>query len=155
MMARKVLYKPGDWFAVPLRSDGYALGIVSHVGSGGVLFGYFFGPKLDSLPTQVPTNIKPEDRIYWSKFGHLGLTKGKWPIIENSQEYDSNNWPMPPMIRVDDSLGVAFLSSYDDLTLKCIAEEKCDPKLIDKYPYDGLMGAGAVEIRLTNILGES
>ena len=149
-------YKSGDWFAVPLRSDGYALGVIARVGSGGVLFGYFFEPKLYSMPTRIPTNVKPDDRIYWSKFSHLGLTKGKWPIIEkSSEECDCDDWPMPPMIRVDSNSGVAFLSTYDNSTLECVAEEKCDPKLIDKFPYDGLMGAGAVEIMLTNLLDGS
>ena len=61
-------------------------------------------------------------------------------------------WPMPPMVRVDDAAGIAFVSVYDDSTLDFVSEKRCDPALVDTHPYDRLMGYGAVEILLTKSL---
>lgn len=49
MARRKLNYKEGDWFAVPLGGAGYALGLVARVGRRGVTFGYFFGPRRVTL----------------------------------------------------------------------------------------------------------
>ena len=150
-MAKKKSYTTGTWFGVPLRAGGYARGVVARVGNGGILFGYFFGPKLDSLSEGVPASVYPEDRIHWGQFGHLGLVKGKWPLLGVDTNWENENWPMPSMVRVDEHAGIAFMSQYDD-SISFISEERCDPSLVDSHPYDALMGAGAVEIRLTKLL---
>jgi hypothetical protein len=152
MITKKRPYTIGAWFGVPLRSGGYARGIVARVGNGGVLFGYFFGPKLGSLSEDLPTGLYPEDRICWGKFGHLGLVKGRWPLLGVDPNWNDEDWPIPSMVRVDEIAGIAFMSKYNDSTMKFISEEKCDPGLVDSHPYDRLMGAGSVEIRLTKLL---
>jgi len=44
------------------------------------------------------------------------------------------------------------MSEYDQSNMKFISEKKCDPSLASSYPDDGLMGYGAIEIRLTKLL---
>jgi hypothetical protein len=151
MMANKISYTAGTWFGVPLRSGGYAQGVVARVGDGGILFGYFFGPKLNSLSKHIPKNVRPEDRLYWGKFGHLGITKGKWKLIGVDPNWNNEKWPLPPMVRVDENAGIAFISYYDD-SMDIVSEERCDLSLVNDHPYDALMGAGAVEIKLTKLL---
>jgi hypothetical protein len=153
-MAKKTPYSIGTWFGVPLRTGGYARGLVARVGKGGVLFGYFFGPKLSSLPECMPENLHPKDRIYYGKFGHLGLINGEWNIIGIDPNWKVEDWPMPPMVRVDKYAGIAFMSQYDS-TLNIISEARCDPSLVDSHPYDGLLGQGAIEIRLTKLLSKN
>jgi len=49
-MAR-VKYREGDWFAVPLREEGFAVGVVARANPNGVRLGYFFGPKRAVVPS--------------------------------------------------------------------------------------------------------
>lgn len=151
-MAKKTHYKNGTWFTVPLRSGGYAQGVVARAGNDGILFGYFFGPKLECQPSVVPENICSKDRILYGQFGDLGLINHEWNIIGVDPNWKNEDWPMPPMIRVDEHAGIAFMSKYDDSTMACISEERCDPSLVDTHPYDRLMGYGSVEVRLTKLL---
>lgn len=151
-MTNKVSHTVGTWFCVPLREGGYAQGVIARVGVGGILFGYFFGEQLNFLPESLPADIHSDDRILWGKFGDNGLINGEWKIIGIDTDWKNEEWPMPAMIRVDERAGIAFLSKYDDSTLHLISEERCDPSLLDDYPYDRLMGYGAVEIRLTKLL---
>lgn len=37
----KINDREGDWFAVPLRKGGYAVGLIAHANPDGVLLGYF------------------------------------------------------------------------------------------------------------------
>jgi len=149
---KKQLYKEGDWFAVPLREGGYAVGLI--VRSGGVLFGYFFGPKREKIPGLSEFQaLTPENAIFVGQFGDLGLLKGKWPIIGHSESWDRRIWPMLPLVRRDAVSGEARLIKYsDDDPIQEISETPCDLFEIRNYPEDGLWGSGAVEIRLTKLL---
>ena len=151
-MSKKRKYTAGTWFAVPLRSNGYAFGVVSHVGKGGIVFGYFFGPKANELPVNLPFDFKPEMKILCGRFGDNGIVNGEWPILEDTPDWNSEIWPMPPMVRVDEKDGIAFIAYYDEKTVELISEERCDPVLVESHPYDRLMGYGSVEISLTKLL---
>jgi hypothetical protein len=59
---------------------------------------------------------------------------------------------MPPLIRVDENENRAWLSWYGERTFRCLREEEVDPKLVDQFPYDRLMGYVAAEIRLNKML---
>jgi len=48
---KRLSYREGTWFAVPLKDGGYAAGVVARVGRRGVLFGYFFGPRRPAAPS--------------------------------------------------------------------------------------------------------
>lgn len=141
----------GTWFCVPLRTKGYAIGVVTRIGDGGVLFGYFFSMLVEEVPLAIPDGCSSEDKILCTKFGCLGFKKKRWPIIGVDECFDPNNWPLPPMIRVDDGSNVAFLTEYNDV-VSAVSEKRVDASLIDRYPYDSLLGAGAVEIKLTNLI---
>lgn len=145
-------YEPGTWFLVPLRDGGYARGVVARMNGRGIVFGYFFGPRLSDPDQPMPNDLSPEDRVLWGQFGDPGLTKGEWPILGVAEGWNPSDWPMPPFVRIDEDAGVAFLSRYDEETLECTSEERCSRELAKTHPYDRLMGYGAVEIRLTKLL---
>lgn len=146
------LYTNGTWFNVPLRTGGFARGLVSCSNGKGIAFGYFFGPKLDVKAEELPVDLDPENRVLWGKFGDLGLLNGEWSIIGRSSNWSYEDWPMPPLIRVDESVGLAYISIYDQTTFSLVSESICDPNLKDSYPFDRMMGYGSVEIRLTKLL---
>ncbi|MFY0639797.1 MAG: hypothetical protein JXR16_02045 [Bermanella sp.] len=154
MIAKKNNYIPGTWFSVPLRKGGYALGVIVSVGDKGVLYGYFFKPKLTEIPNKLAGSISLSECVLKAKFGHLGLSKGRWKIIEKDNEWAKKGWGVEPMVRLDEDASIGFISHYNE-SLRLISEEKHKISSdLYKYPRDSLLGAGAVEIRLTNILCE-
>lgn len=91
-MAR-VNYREGDWFAAPLREGGYAVGVVARANPKAALLGYFFGPRRVGLPSlDDVVDLKPDDPVLVGKFGHLGLTKGTWPILGRLEDWDRAPW---------------------------------------------------------------
>jgi len=151
----KLPYREGDWFGVPLRSRGYAVGVIARSGpSGKVLFGYFFGPRRETLPAiDELRGYAAEQAILVGQFGDLRLMNGSWPILGRLGEWERRDWPMPPMARVDVVSGKAWKVTYsEDDPNRAVHETACDPEEARQLPRDSLMGAGAVEIRLTNLL---
>jgi Immunity protein 26 len=150
----KIMYQAGDWFSVPLRSSGFGIGIIARQGENGILFGYFFGPKSDQLPTFGQTmGLKPNKAILLARFGDLGLKQGQWSLIGRSPTWDASDWPMPSFVRRDIISGKLSLVTYDEsnlvseIRLEQVTRERCK-----EMPADGLYGYGAIEIKLTRLL---
>lgn len=143
----------GDVFVLPLRDGGFARGVVARSDGQGRAFGYFFGPRLAGPEdARVDASLRPEDALLIGKFGDLGLLEGAWRVIGRIEPWSRTDWPMPPQGRIGDGEEVGFLSWYDEDTLECIAEERRPREDLAPYPYDRLMGYGAVEIRLGDLL---
>jgi hypothetical protein len=149
-----VNYHEGDLFAVPLREGGFALGLVARANRDGVLFGYFFGPKYDSLPSlDLVGTLRVDDAILIRMFGHLGLLRGEWPILGQVPGWCRSDWYIPGLYRCEELTGRSFLVFYDDRNPNhMIREEELAPDSAVNQPKDGLSGAGAIEIVLTSLL---
>jgi len=151
----KVTYREGDWFAVPLRDGCFAVGVVARANPKAALLGYFFGPRRSEVPTLEDVGgLKPGDAVLVGKFGHLGLTRGEWPIIGRIEDWDRTAWPMPVFVRYEELSGRPFKVFYDDDDPnKLLREEQVPPGEAEQGPKDGLMGAGFAEKLLTTLLG--
>lgn len=147
-------YVEGDWFAVPLKDGGFGVGLVARKNAGGVLLGYFFGPKRTTLPELKDlTALSAEDAVLISKFGHLGLRQGKWPILGRLEGWTSTLWPMPAFIRYEELTGRSFRVTYDPQDPnRVLQEEQIPPGRAEQGPRDGLLGAGLVEKVLARLL---
>ena len=145
-------YREGDWFAVPLREGGFAIGLVARANRDGVLLGYFFGPRRDALPSLADAQgLVPADAVLVGKFGHLGLKQGKWPVLGQVEDWNRDAWPMPAFVRYEELTGQSFKVIYDgDDPNRLIREEEISPGTAEQGPKDGLMGAGFVEKVLTS-----
>lgn len=152
-MARRN-YTVGDWFAVPLREGGFAVGVVARAQADGVLLGYFFGPKRAEVPELTElAHLTAAGAVLVSKFGHLGLLKKKWPILGRTDEWDPQAWPMPAFVRFEELTGRSFRVIYaDDDPNRLLREEQIPAGTAEQGPKDGLLGAGATEIALTSLL---
>lgn len=149
-MKSKRLPPSGSVFLVPLRSEGYCLGVLAKSSGKGQAFGYFFGPKINKA-SEVETNaLVAEKAILVGMFGDLELIRGNWPVIGAITHWDRSQWPMVPLARVDEATNRAWLSTYGD-DFQCIDEKEIAVSEADCYPYDRMMGAGSVEIRLTRL----
>ena len=150
----KLPYSEGSVFLVPLRNGGYARGVVARATPKGKgLFGYFFGPRLVSPDNAVFDDLDPAKAVLQVRFGDLGLINGEWSIVGTLPDWDRSKWAMPDFVRRD-PLGKRkpVLVRYSDT----------DPMRREtEYPLDddsglatdSLSGYGAVELRLTKLLG--
>jgi hypothetical protein len=136
---------------VPLRDSGYAVGVLSRASGDGHCFGYFFGPRVYSEAQIAIDALTPEGNVLAGKFGDLELLRGNWKTVGRIPDWDPKRWDIKPLARVDEEAGKAWLSIYDD-NFNCVEEREVSVAEAKKYPYDRMMGAGAVEIRLTKIL---
>jgi Immunity protein 26 len=156
MPKKQFNYTEGTCFLVPLREGGYARGVVARMNGNGIVFGYFFGPKLEKKEDgRIDSTLRPTNAIVSSKFGGLGLLKGEWPVIGKIEPWIRADWPLPPLFRADERAQIGFISHYDDNSLRCVREEKIKLGKIDtsKFPEDSLWGYGAAEIHLTKLIG--
>jgi hypothetical protein len=151
----KVNYVEGTWFAVPLRRDGFAVGLVARATSKGpCVLAYLFGPQRNAVPTlSRVSGLNPSAAVKVVRVGDLNLINGKWPIIGHWTEFSRSEWCFPKFLRSDEIGHRAWIVEYSE----------DDPGLaIAKLPVafgtsqlddDAAFGAGAVELMLTKILG--
>ena len=146
-------YSEGDWFAVPLRSSGYATGVVARSATGGILLGYFFGPCRVSIPpVNEVVQAAAKDAVLVERFGDLGIIQHEWPIIGPTPNWNRESWPVPHFVRKDRISGDLYVVEYSD-TLQELRSRKVSQSRAMALPEDGLAGYGAVEIQLTKLLG--
>lgn len=149
-------YSEGDWFAVPLRDGGFAVGVIARAmpRKEGVLLGYFFGPRRDEVPTfEEISDLSASDAVMVEIFGDLGIIHREWPLLGRVNGWDRSAWPTPEFGRFEELTGRAFKVTYDDNNPNLVVhEEQVDPDELVGLPRDGLSGAGAVERMLTRML---
>jgi len=154
---RQVLCQAGDWFSIPLRPGGFGLGLIARGGENSVLFGYFFGPKREHLPTlDEAKSLKPREAVLLARFGDLGLQNGRWHLIGRLLSWNMREWPMPSFVRRDIVSGKLSLVTYDEKNPSLeVKVERATPEECKWLPADGLSGYGAIEIKLTRFLERS
>ncbi len=147
-------YFDGSTFLVPLRNGGYARGVVARASPEGKgVMGYFFGPRLSSTVGVAWDDLDPANAILRIRFGDLGLINGEWPIVGEIRNWNRSEWPMPDFVRRD-PLGrlKPILVRYADDDPNRIETEYAIDDDSGMLP-DSSAGYGAVEIKLTKLLG--
>ncbi len=154
MPKRKLNYSEGDWFAVPLRDGGFAVGIVARMDGRGGVVGYFFGPRRSDVPTvEEVDELGPDEAAMVRQFGDLRLLEQQWPLIGRSPRWDRDRWPIPAFGRIEELSGRAWRVEYaDDDLNRPIRETPVSQAEAEALPRDGALGAGAVELVLTSLL---
>lgn len=156
-MSQKVNYSVGNCFLVPLRNGGFARGLISKMDGKGSVFGYFFGPKFKNESEVPVVGLNEVDAyILKGKFGDLGLIKEEWKLIGSIANWNSENYPLPKFLRLDNDGVTGYLSTYNNDTFDFEREVVVDISKISpkEYPIDRMMGYGSVEIKLTKLLSE-
>ncbi|HEY6871378.1 MAG TPA: Imm26 family immunity protein [Geobacteraceae bacterium] len=153
----KLPYEEGSWFAVPLRKPGFAIGVVARATSKGKVLGcYFFGPVRSIVPSLGELEgVRTVDSVAVYMIGDLYLLKGRWPIIGKHKSWDRTKWAMPTFLRQEEFSGRKWKVYYSDTDPnKVEKEELCSECDTTSFPKDSLLGAGVVEVRLTQLLAE-
>ena len=156
MRSKRVKYHEGQWFAVPLRTGGYAPGIIVRGGSafkGGL--GYFFPIHYTQPPsTSDVEHLSAKQAILIGWFGDLGIIEGRWPLIFSDRPFSRNDWPMPRFGRVDainpEWGWITEYSQDDDGSRVPIAETRCPVTAVTGLPEVGTASAGYVEVKLVH-----
>ncbi len=149
-------YQEGDWFAVPLRSGGYGVGLVARAPGNGIVLGYFFGTRYDTLPKEKSVMmLSNNDAILATLFGDNGLAQGQWPIVARTSPWDQTRWPLPAFGRTLELDGqiIAWRIEYSDVDLvHVVRETRASPQDVQDLPEEGLWGHLALEEYLTKLL---
>ncbi|WP_437532638.1 immunity 26/phosphotriesterase HocA family protein [Sorangium sp. So ce726] len=144
----------GTWFAVPLRSRGFAVGVVARTSSGGgVILSYFFGDVWERPPllTEVK-DLRPESAVQILRVGDLGLTDGTWPVIGRDLDWQRSEWKVPEFVRRDELSRKAWKVTYSECDANVVASEVRTGYEDTGLERDAVLGAGATEIVLTRLL---
>lgn len=151
---RKPPYAEGDWFAVPLRAGGYGVGVVARADGKGGVIGYFFGPRLATPPElEALSSNTPNSAVLVANLGDLGLLRGEWKLLGRHRAWKREEWPIPVFVRRDAVTGQPRKIIYSEPDLNSeSAVLPCTETEAEVLPRDGVMGYGAVEIRLTRLL---
>jgi hypothetical protein len=158
-MAKKTRpYKEGDWFAVPLKSSGFGLGLIARVGTrGGIILGYFFGPQREGISDIINTSgLHPADAVLVRQFCDPGLMNGEWPVLFRSEKWQRSDWPVPAFGHIDivDSRKAYRREYGDNPSDLFVYEEAVTLDEAQRLPADGLDGHIALQIKLTQLLSK-
>jgi len=148
-------YKEGDWFAVPLKHSGFAVGLAArNTPRGHVILAYFLDKKFDSIPgLDELENFTVEDTGLVLQVGGLGLVNGEWKVIGKASNWNRSQWPMPKFVRREPITNRIWLITYSDDNPNLVLSEK----LINQEEAfglgtDSLYGYGAAEKKLSKLL---
>ncbi|WP_395748406.1 Imm26 family immunity protein [Prosthecobacter sp.] len=153
MKKQKSSYYEGSLFLVPLRDHGFVRGLVCRADGKGVVFGHFFGPRIDTtVAPLLDEDLCPSNILLSGCFGELGLTKGDWPVVGELSGFDRQHWPLPLFVR--EVAGQIYARELSD-SLEILSDRRVS---LEELPVstcrDSVMGYGFVEIRLTKLLAE-
>jgi hypothetical protein len=151
-------YREGDWFAVPLGGETFALGRIARHHEG-IVFAYFFAPAFDHLPSLAEVDdLTASESLTQMLVSHLDLRDGAWPVLGQADDWDPSAWPLVEFERrVDEPRGGAeslYAITWDERTLNQeVSARPLDPSEAGMRPRDVLSGAGAAVVRLRHALG--
>ena len=149
-------YREGEWFAIPLRRGGYALGLVARrPRRGTVVLGYFFGPARKSLPTaEELAKIRAEQVQLVCRIKDAPLHRGVWPVIGRHPHWRRKDWPMPAFYRREGLSGRGIRIEYDGDNLTTPAREVEAGVAESSLPEDVVLYEARLLETLAQILSE-
>ncbi|BCH01507.1 hypothetical protein ACVILI_004727 [Mesorhizobium sp. USDA 4775] len=153
-MAKRLPYREGSVFRIPLPDGSFASGVVARMAPRGrILLGYFFGPKMFSADIAA-SDLLPSEAVLVGRFGDLHLIDGKWEIFGEMGGWNRADWPIPEFIH-HDALHILpdTIVRYSDDDIVLGTRER-RPVIPTGLAEDGLMGAEFVEISLSELLAD-
>lgn len=151
-MRKKNVLSEGTWFAIPLKSLGYGIGLAARVSvKSGIILAYLFNEKKDDIPKIADVAVlKQSDAIMVIRMGTIGLSNGEWPIIGVANKWNRTDWPNKDFIRQDELAHRAWKIRYSDDDQNKIDNEVPVPYgQIDMLDKDTLYGDVAAAKTLT------
>ncbi|MFK4087705.1 Imm26 family immunity protein [Kribbella sp. NPDC020789] len=150
-MAAKVI-REGEYFAIPLPSGGYGVGLAARVGSRGVVLGYFSPARHGSIPALADATFSPGQAIWIKLFGDLGIADGEWVVIGYDEKWNPVDWPLPDFAHHEEITGRCYRLSFDGDLRNRPSRTLVPVDQTVELPEYGTAGAQFIEIRLDKIL---
>jgi hypothetical protein len=99
-------YREGQFFLVPIEQGTYVVGLIARAPSrGGVLLGYFFGPRRRRAPEAEWLNSRlAEQAAMICRFRDTPLFQGDWKLLGALPTFARAAWPVPAFHRFDGSV---------------------------------------------------
>ncbi|MFN8526298.1 MAG: Imm26 family immunity protein [Chloroflexota bacterium] len=146
-------YNEGDWFAVPLSSDDFAVGRVARHDRGHGVLGYFFGKRYASPPSaRELTDLHSRDAVDIRECSDLGLRDLSWPVIGQLGTWTRSAWPMPIRGRAETPTRCRRIVHLRDTLGKPTAEETVSLEEAMSFHRDRTSGFLAVQNALSFLL---
>jgi hypothetical protein len=99
-------YREGQFFLLPVERGAFAVGLVARAPPrGGVLLGYFFGPRRRAAPVAEWLNgLQPQQAALVCRFKDAALYRGDWRMLALLPSFNRAAWPVPAFHRFDGSV---------------------------------------------------
>ena len=99
-------YREGHFFLLPVERGAYAVGLIARAPPrGGVLLGYFFGPRRSQAPVaQWLHALHPQQAVLVCRFKDTALYRGEWKLLDPLDSFTRAGWPIPAFHRFDGSV---------------------------------------------------
>lgn len=96
-------YREGQFFLVPLQRGLQCVGLIARVPPrGGVLLGYFFGPRRkEPPPPEALASLTAEHAAFVCRFKDVRLYRGEWRLLCAYEPWRRSDWPLPAFHRHD------------------------------------------------------
>ncbi len=148
-----IAFSEGQFFMLPVERGQYAVGLIARAPRrGGVLLGYFFGPRRISDPSAEWLDARlPKQAVLVCRFKDVPLFRGDWRLLTPLAGFDRRQWPVPAFHRFEGSVtyvpGGSAVTDWrveygDDNMVTPLTEapaEGADLKLTDDLVYDPRM----------------
>lgn len=150
---KKINYNLGTIFSLPLKDGGFGVGIVAKVSKNkkGIILSYFSNKRFDNIPTLKEVQDLTDFPYAW-RIGDLSLINEDWNIVGQKDNFKSEDWPMPLFIRKDPFSNKAWEVKYKEDDVQSVQSETLTESNRKDIEIDSLKGAGAVEVKLSNLL---
>jgi hypothetical protein len=128
----------GDWFAIPLRFELFAVGRAAAVDERDAILGYFFGCFFERLPSRSDTlSIVPGDADIIGVCSLHGLRDDAWPVIAN----DPRPWTIPIFREIEPATGIIRWKTFEPPNLITAIAFEHEPKEAGTQNWGLPMGA--------------
>ena len=159
-------YAEGQFFLLPVERRIYTLGLIARVPvRGGVLLGYFFGPRHRQAPVVDWLNaLGPRSAVLACRFKDTALYRGEWQLLGMREPFRREDWPIPAFHRFDGSTTHApgseatadWRVEYGEQSLIVPTRESParpeDLKLAEDVAFDPALLAAEVARRVTEMV---
>ena len=101
-----IAIREGQFFLLPVERGQYAVGLIARAPRrGGVLLGYFFGPRRNIEPSSEWLNARtPQQAVLVCRFKDISLFRGEWKLLDMLPGFDRAGWPVPAFHRFEGSV---------------------------------------------------
>ena len=152
-MKRSINYSEGTIFALKLRTEGFAIGIVTKISKSrnGIIVAWFSDKRFKEIPDLAEIELIVNFTFKW-RIGDLSLIDNTWFILGKKQNFKSEDWPVPAFINKDPISNKAWEVKYKENDIETIQSETLTDFSREDLDRDSLLGAGAVELRLDKLV---